>query len=94
VRVQTVGTDKNQGKFEPAPVAMSVVSITGVSGAVRGGSGCKRDCRAALSDPLVAERPGDRTQVGGGGRICPNPSRPAPGPTQPRVPVGTGSPCG
>jgi len=31
-----------------------------------GGSGCKRDCWAAVSDPLVAERSVDRIPLGGG----------------------------
>lgn len=63
------GTYKKHGKFQPASVAKSVASRTGVSCAVRGegGSGCRRDCWLAVSDWLVDERPGNRIAVGGWG---------------------------
>ena len=84
------GTYKKHGKFQPASVAKSVASRTGVSCAVRGegGSGCRRDCWLAVSDWLVDERPGNRIAVGVEGRTGP---APGPGPTQPRVSMGTGS---
>jgi hypothetical protein len=46
-----------------------------------------------LTTVLVAEEPGNRIPVGGGGaRIFPHHSGPMPGPTQSRVPMGTESP--
>ena len=46
--MQSVGTDKNHGKFQPASIAISVASRTGVSGAVRGGGGGAVDGTAGL----------------------------------------------
>jgi len=69
MRVHFVGTYKNHGKFQPSSLAKSVATRTVVSGAVQGyrGSGCRRDCWLAVSDWLVAERPGNRIA---GGRGC------------------------
>ena len=43
------------------------------------------------SDSLRAGRSGDRIPVGGGARDSPHPFRPALGPTQPPIQMGTGS---